>query len=346
MELPFTEFQALLTTWRNEHDGIDLASGMMPSRFLIASLKKMVRQDIWEPVSLDYCHPNDEYRKAPGTSMFDGVKLTMQGSQIVPTLVKEPEKKKVSEAQFWNCLEVLKAAYHMLNIVKENIFDLHIRDLRSRLQQYPHALPNIMAADVIVRKEWNTVMQREGKTLPDVIKMYALPNSMIGTSFWTELLLHDPRTKVNPSPAAPMTDRAGQPDAKRLKREESKLARTPGRGGRGGKGEAAGGDRRGNGNPRNAQGQSLDPFVAEKQGVKICFYHAWKNDCRRGDSCAFTHSCPHKTCAPAVVHSAATAHPDEWQRVFGTANPITLVKGRGKGKGAGGKGAGGKGGRR
>ena len=124
--------------------------------------KKMLRQDICDAVSLDLCHPKSNYHKQQGGSVFEGVKLTISDKGgIQSTLTKEPEKKKVREVDFWQCLEVLKVAYHLLEVVDENIFDLHIRDLRARLVQYPQALPNIMSADALIRQNWHDVMQRE-----------------------------------------------------------------------------------------------------------------------------------------------------------------------------------------
>ncbi len=338
-EVSFSDLGALLVKWRNSHQGIDLAPSMTPSRFLFATIKKMLRQDIWDAVSLDLCHPKSNYHKQQGGSIFEGVKLTISDKGgIQPTLTKEPEKKKVREVDFWQCLEVLKVAYHLMEVVDENIFDLHIRDLRARLVQYPQALPNIMSADALIRQNWHDVMQREGKSLPEVIKLYSSPFSQLGTAFWTELLLHDARTRL-PLPGSNQSNAPGEPPQKRSRGNKAPgQAGGPraGAGGEGGKGAQRG----------NARAVSTDPFVFQKDGQKVCQFHAWKNDCRKGADCTFSHACPHKGCATTVKHSAAQAHAADWTRVFGERNPIALMKGSGKGKGGAGKGGAGKGGRR
>ena len=316
-EVTFDQYGKLLAAWTTSHCGIELTPNKTPSRSLVALLTKMQRKNAWEPVTLDLCHPRAKYKGGRGTVLIDDMQVVLRGGVLHTARSSQKESKRFDEADFWTNLEVLKVAYHITSIVDENVFQLHIEDMRTKHAFYPKCIQEIMVCDRRIRAHWVELMLQNSQSLEEVVKGFSAPTSVAGTAFWSNLLFIDPSTSVHKPQQAP-----ARPFPSEDTREKKKKKK------QGGSGQ----------DPPPRVPRNTDPFQFQKGALKICNFHAWKGNCRHGAACPMSHACPHEDCPVTETHSAFSAHPAEWNRVF--PNGDSPFKGKGKGKGGGGKGKG------
>ena len=333
-ECSFDKYGEYLKQWQKDHFGVPLAEALRPTKMLLAHLIKMKRVGDWEPVSLNYCHAKDSRQfKNPSKSLFDSTTLTLQGGQLQQVSKIDEQKKQVTPENFLTCLEILKVAYHMVGIVNENVFQLHIQDLKTKMTEYPQHVQKIMKADRVIRQKWTQHQQEKEVSLEAAVKVFSVPDSELRVSMWTEILYVNRETTIVNNTyggymgggnvnTPPQGNKRGTNFGRPLPAKSPKNTKTM--------------------SPSKANPpKKTYPFVFEKGGQKLCQFNAWKGDCRRGETCPFSHSCLHKDCSITEKHVCAQAHAKEWADVFGDSNPSVFFKGAGKGgKGSKGKGKG------
>ena len=323
-EVPFDQYSKLLAKWKDEHGKIDLPPNKVPTRTLLALLTKMKRKGSWEAVSLDLCHPRHKYKVGKGTILDDQLGIAVKDGVLQTIKTGAKDSKYVTEDDIWTNLEVLKVAYHLTDIVSEHVFQMHIEDLRAK--QSMHAKLKVVACDKKIRAHWIDLMLSEGTGFETTVKEFSKPTSTQGAAYWANLLWVEPGTALL---SANQYQNSAPPFQKVKPQPEEKIKKKQQRPGAGG------------GEPFVPRARVTEPFNFMKGGIRVCHFHAWRGDCRNGDHCVMSHSCPHKDCPLTEKHRASEAHAADWQRVFpGDVNPFPNPgkggkggKGKGKGKG-------------